>query len=286
MDSSFTKCLLAFASDSEEDEILQEEEEEIQEIRDLYREAYGSSSTTRGGSVLGRRFIHRNHAKYHKSLMQDYFDEDCTYGPDMFRRRFRMRRNLFLRILAGIQGNNDYFKYKHNASKTQGLSGEQKMTAAMRMLAYATPADALDDAYRIAESTALEILETFCQAVVDVYGEEYLRSSNEADVVRIREMHESRGWPGMLGSLDCMHWEWKNCPKGLQGAYNGKERRPTIILEAVASYDLWIWHAFFGMPGSNNDLNVVERSHLFNDLAKGQVPPLTFTLSLNTYNHG
>ena len=132
------------------------------------------------------------------------------------------------------------------------------MTAAMRMLAYGTPADALDDPYRIAESTALETLEKFCQAVVDVYGEEYFRSPNEADVVRIREMHESIGWPGMLGSLDCMHWEWKNCPKGFHGAYNGKERRPTIILEAVASYDLWIWHAFFGMPDSNNDLNVLE----------------------------
>lgn len=59
-------------------------------------------------------------------------------------------------------------------------------------------------------------------------------------------MHESKGWPGMLGSLDCMHWEWKNCPKAYHGAYNGKFSRPTIILEAVASHDLWIWHAFLG----------------------------------------
>ena len=24
------------------------------------------------------------------------------------------------------------------------------------------------------------------------------------------------------------------------------------------SFDLWIWHAFFGLPGSNNDINVLE----------------------------
>jgi len=37
--------------------------------------------------------------------------------------------------------------------------------------------------------------------------------------------------------------------------YTGHCREPTIILEAVASQDLWIWHAFFGMPRSLNDIN-------------------------------
>ena len=45
--------------------------------------------------------------------------------------------------------------------------------------------------------------------------------------------------------------------------YSGHVHEPTIILEAVASYDLWIWHAFFGLPGSHNDINVLERSSVF-----------------------
>lgn len=40
---------------------------------------------------------------------------------------------------------------------------------------------------------------------------------------------------------------------------------PTIMLEAVASQDLWIWHAFFGVAGSNNDINVLNQSPLFNN---------------------
>jgi hypothetical protein len=40
--------------------------------------------------------------------------------------------------------------------------------------------------------------------------------------------------------------------------FTGRGKHPTIILEAVASFDLWIWHTYFGMPGSCNDINVLQ----------------------------
>ncbi|GJR57649.1 ALP1-like protein [Tanacetum coccineum] len=46
----------------------------------------------------------------------------------------------------------------------------------------------------------------------------------------------------------------------------GDKKYPTIILEAVASYDLWIWHAFFRVAGANNDITVLHHSPLFDDL--------------------
>ncbi|KAF8408063.1 hypothetical protein HHK36_007204 [Tetracentron sinense] len=62
----------------------------------------------------------------------------------------------------------------------------------------------------------------------------------------------------MLGSLDCMHWEWKNCPTAWHGTHRGHHHNPTLRLEAVASKDLWIWHAFFGMPSSHNDATLMQ----------------------------
>ena len=90
----------------------------------------------------------------------------------------------------------------------------------------------------------------------------------------------------MLGSLDCMHWRWKNCPTAWAGQYSGRSGAPTIILEAVADYDLWIWHAYFGMPGSNNDINVLESSRLFSNLTQGIAPPANYTIQGNEYNMG
>jgi hypothetical protein len=53
----------------------------------------------------------------------------------------------------------------------------------------------------------------------------------------------------MLGSIDCIHWTWKNYPKAYQGLYYGRIKEPTIVLEAIASHDLWIWHSFFWFAG-------------------------------------
>ena len=93
----------------------------------------------------------------------------------------------------------------------------QKLTAVFRMLTYGVAADATDEYVRIGESTALRSLRRFVKAVIEVFGEEYLRSPNENDIHRLLALGNERGFPGMLGSLDCMHWRCKNCPSALQG---------------------------------------------------------------------
>ena len=100
-----------------------------------------------------------------------------------------------------------------------GLSTLQKVTVAFRMLAYGSPADSTNEYIRIGESTAIMCLKRFCRAIVEVFGEVYLRSPTATDVARLLQNGEERGFPGMLGSLDCMHWAWKNCPIAWAGQH-------------------------------------------------------------------
>ncbi|GJT69162.1 zinc finger, CCHC-type containing protein [Tanacetum coccineum] len=91
----------------------------------------------------------------------------------------------------------------------------------------------------------------------------------------------------MLGSIDCMHWEWVKCPKSLHGQFKRRDKKyPTIMLEAVADQQLWFWHAYFGVPGANNDLNVLYGSPLFDDLLADKAPEAPFQVNGKTYEKG
>ncbi|XP_076931510.1 uncharacterized protein LOC143596691 [Bidens hawaiensis] len=229
-----------------------------------------------------RRFIRRNHIQGHQRLYRDYFAENPIYPADLFRRRFRMRRPLFLRNLNEVVTHEPYFVQRRDNVGRLGLSSMQKIT----VMAYGVTADFMDEYISIGESTAMESLKKFCETIVNIFSTEYLRSPNTNDITRLLAVADQRGFPGMLGSIDCMHWKWKNCPTAWKGMYSGHIREPTIILEAVASYDLWIWHAFFGMPGSHNDINVLERSFIFMELAQGRAPPVNYTVNGNDYTMG
>ena len=47
----------------------------------------------------------------------------------------------------------------------------------------------------------------------------YLRSPTAEDLEYILLLHSSEGFPGRLGLIDVMHWEWKNCPRALASQY-------------------------------------------------------------------
>ncbi|XP_047942625.1 uncharacterized protein LOC125189386 [Salvia hispanica] len=58
------------------------------------------------------------------------------------------------------------------------------------------------------------------------------------------------------------------------------------FLEVVADYRLWIWHAYFEVVGSNNDINVLQSSPLFNDQELGVGPAVSFVANGNQHNMG
>jgi hypothetical protein len=112
------------------------------------------------------------------------------------------------------------------------------ITAAVCMRVYGGPANRLDEYFRMEKSTILETVNQFTHTIIDIYGATYLRQPNADDIARLFHIGEQQGFSGMLGSLDCMYWELERCPMTLHGQYRGHFKKPTIILEVVASADL------------------------------------------------
>uniref|UniRef100_A0A2N9F248 Uncharacterized protein n=1 Tax=Fagus sylvatica TaxID=28930 RepID=A0A2N9F248_FAGSY len=183
--SSFSNMLL---NNSDDNEII---------IKYLMKE--GSSSQC---DTVQRRYIECDHLQGYERLSLDYFAESLVYPPNIFWRRFRIRRSLFLRIQFAVEGHDDYFIQKRDNAQRLGLSSLQKITAALRMLAYEVTADFMDEYVRIGESTAMESLKKFVKAVVSIFSEEYLRSLNNKDIARLLADGESHGFPRMLGFID------------------------------------------------------------------------------------
>ncbi|XP_075499371.1 uncharacterized protein LOC142537762 [Primulina tabacum] len=153
---------------------------------------------------------------------------------------FECHEAFFFRIVEAVKNHDRYFIQRVDGLGRLGLSTNQKIIAAMRMLAYGTPADAADEYIKIGESTTIQCLQRFCRDIVEVFAERYLRSPTSIDIDRLLHIGEKRGFPGMLGSLD--------------------------------------W--------SNNDINVLEASNLFSNLAQGIATPANYFIGGKEYHQG
>ncbi|KAI5352261.1 hypothetical protein L3X38_005152 [Prunus dulcis] len=233
-----------------------------------------------------RRNVERHRHSRGKNLLEDYFIPTSLYSDVDFRRRFRMQPHLFNKVMHDVCNYDAYFVQKCDAAGVLGLLPEQKLTAVIRMLVYGASADQVDEIARMGKSTTLEALVRFCSAVETLYTRDYLRRPTPRDLQRLLQKAEARGFPGMIGSIDCMHWQWKNCPTAWQGDYGNRKGQKSIILEAVAGFDTWVWHAFFGVAGSQNDLNVLGQSPVFNDVLRGQGPNVTYEVNNTVYQTG
>ncbi|XP_047949283.1 uncharacterized protein LOC125195131 [Salvia hispanica] len=127
--------------------------------------------------IRRRTFVCREHDVAHQRLFTDYFAEQPRWGPTVFHRRFRMRRDLFVSIVQTLEARDEYFQYREEGICRPGLTPLQKCTVVLRQLAYDTTADMFDE-YLHVGPTAED-----CQALM--------------------KMHETaHDFPGMLGSID------------------------------------------------------------------------------------
>ena len=163
----------------------------------------GQPRRERGGSLPGKaENVKRDRRVLGYILYRQYFATNPIYDHSTFRRRFRVSRSIFNRFFNAVVSADDYFVQKRDCTGLLGLSPFQKLTAAMRMMAYGTAADSLDDKLGLSQTTAMECMSRFCNVVIDTFGSEYMRNLTAQDIRRILSLSEKRGFPGMLGSID------------------------------------------------------------------------------------
>jgi hypothetical protein len=95
-----------------------------------------------------------------------------------------MSIKLFKHIATEAMKFDPFFEHQRNAAGELGHSTYQKVTAALRMLAYGILADLIDDNLAMGERTDIMCVKR---------------------TTSLLEFNADRGFLGMLGSIDCMH---------------------------------------------------------------------------------
>jgi len=236
------------------------------------------------GSVAGRRANWpRAFDQGMRGIMRDYFGVDGqppVYGERKSERRFRVPRSVSMRIHEAIR-DRPCWRQSINATGRPQAHALQKLVAVFRVLAYGESFDRENEYVRLSKSTIEVATKKLIEFIVEEWEPVYLRPPNDEEVEPMMDRNAARGMPGCIGSLDCSHWEWAACPKGLAGQYQNRKKRRTIVMETVCYEDLYIWYIFIGAPGSLNDLNVLRISPLYFDVVEGLWPPRSFSFCVS-----
>ncbi|XP_021825146.1 uncharacterized protein LOC110766175 [Prunus avium] len=145
---------------AEEDREADEEEEEM-------LVAFAMLNESRQHHRRRAQNVDRRRQSRGKNLMEDYFIPNSLYP-------------------------------KYDAYGVLGLLPEQKLTAALRILAYGASAEQVDAIARMGKSTILECLVRFCDAVENLYTREYLRRPSPADLQRLLKKADTRVFNDVL----------------------------------------------------------------------------------------
>jgi Plant transposon protein len=233
----------------------------------LYASEY--DEVMRSGKI--KRECKHNHTRAFECVREDWIGNDCIFSDRQFEETFRLTRGIVERLIQAC-GNHAsaFFCINSNCAGKPPIAIEVKVLGVLKCIAYGSSGRAFMDYHQMATNTFTECLKAFFRAVkadTELQGQ-YMRSPSPTDIKRITDQHlHAHGVPGMLGSLDCLHVYWKNCPVGWQGQFkNGRNKYSSVVTEALVDHNLWFWHVSVGHAGTQSDTNVWDVSPLLEAL--------------------
>jgi hypothetical protein len=147
-----------------------------------------------------------------------------------------------------------------------------KCTASVRLVTYGVSGDLVDEYMRICIWENLHGLNQ-CTTSLKLWSRCLVENIWEIQMLPTQlDREQLTSQEGFLGCLE----EYIACNGSVKTIHlldSGNIREHvgeyTIIFEVVTSHNLWIWYSLFGMIGSHNNINVVQRSPVFSNLEEG-----------------
>lgn len=216
------------------------------------------------------------HYRALENIKHDFTGPDALFIGKEFKSYFRISRSRFQNLMETFAHcGNPFYSGKSDCCRNPTASLEARLLLPLQSLAFGVPSHAFCMYYQMSKTLAAKCCKEFNKTYLGLYRKKYLRRPTKNDMVNISKLHEKvHGVPGMFGSLDCMHTQWKNCPMGWQGSFKGRAGYPSIVLEAACDFHCYFWHLDYGHAGTNNDVNILHASDFYQSFLDGRMEEL------------
>ena len=183
-------------------------------------------------------------------------EKDDSWLGKKFRRRFRVPFSVFMEICKDFERLNG----KRPATDRAGIETvplELLVLGALRVLGSGCTFEAVEELTCVAEGThRLFFHNEFCVWGVRASDEHIKMPESEEEIKHVVKQYEERGFPGCVGSVDCVHLVWDKCPAELASACNGKGSFPTLAFQVVCSNRRKIMSCSNYFYGATNDKTI------------------------------
>jgi len=139
---------------------------------------------------------------------------------------------VFNRLLRAVC-NEPAWKRTFNATGRPQAHAIQKVSAAVRGLAYGEAFDRADEYGLLSRSTIDVYTSRLTHFIIDKWAPTYLGHPNSEGLEHFLTRNAARGMQGCMGSMHCAHWTRAKCPKALSGQYKDRNGKISVVIETV-----------------------------------------------------
>lgn len=186
----------------------------------------------------------------------------------LFRLRFRVPYSKYQWMVDECR-REGWWVENPDAFDRPGAPIELLILGTLRLLGRGWVFDDIYEATRISIPVLRAFYHKFTKHYATDLREEWIRAPTDEEVEETMRLYEQSGFPGAIGSIDCVHVWWDRCPVNIANVCLGKEKYPTLAWQVVVNHKRRILSVSRSHYGAENDLTIARYDQFIMDMHWG-----------------
>ena len=196
-------------------------------------------------------------------------DPSDRKGGMLFRTRFRIPFPLYERLVEMTRANG-WFSERNDAAGQKCAPLELKILGVLRVLGRGYCFDGIEELSYISAEVNRVFFHKWCNHFAHKYFSIYCNPpETPEEIAKTLAVYDRLGFPGCIGSTDCVHIKWERCSSGDRVLHKGKEGFPTLSYEVTCDHTSKIIAVTHGFPGTRSDRTIVRFDGFVSDIHDG-----------------